>query len=181
MQKIIFTILLCSVLTIVLTSCGKTKKEFAVDGKSDVDNSIITETNEIKWNEITNNGVDEEKLLQNVDEEILKEVAKSLQELITEETEEEKENPNILITEGWTRIFKKDKYKKIVNIGNSAVKPLFYILYKSNDNGLYEYACAIALEDITGIGNELNKDGTKKWTTAKEYLEIFIKEIKNQK
>lgn len=135
------------------------------------------EENKINWDEITNGRVDEELLLNNIDEDILKDIAQNLQEMIKEEQKEERENPSIVINEGWVRIFNKDQYKNVVQIGNLAIKPLFYILYKSDNNGLYEYACAKALEDITGIGNELNDDGTKRWTTAKEYLEIFIEEV----
>ena len=136
------------------------------------------EENKINWNEIINGNVDEELLLNNIDEDILKDIAKNLQEMIEEEQKEERENPNIVINEGWVRVFNKDQYKSVLQMGNVAIKPLFYILYKSENNGLYEYVCAKALEDITGIGNEVNDDGTKRWTTAKEYLEIFIEEVK---
>lgn len=131
----------------------------------------------ITWDEIINGTVDSEKLLQNIDIDILEQVAANLQDLIEEEKEEEKANPEIVIKEGWVRIFNKDKYKDVVRMKNMAVKPLFYILYKSNNNGLYEYLCAKALEDITSIGSELNDNNTKKWTNAKEYLDLFIKEI----
>ncbi len=134
--------------------------------------------NKINWDEITNDSIDEELLLGNIDEDILKDIAKDLQEMIEEEKKEEQDNPSIVISEGWVRIFNKDQYRNVIQKGNLAIKPLFYILYKSENNGLYEYVCAKALEDITGIGSELNADGTKRWSTAKEYLEIFIKEVK---
>ena len=136
------------------------------------------EENKITWDEITNGSVDEDLLLNNIDEDILKNIAKNLQEMIEEEQKEERENPSIVINEGWVRIFNKEQYKRVVQMGNVAIKPLFYILYKSDDNGLYEYICAEALENITGIGKKINDDGTKRWTTAKEYLEIFIEEVK---
>lgn len=143
-----------------------------------IEESNNDEESKINWDEITDGSVDEELLLNSINENILKDIAKNLQEMIEEEQREEKEDPSIVISEGWVRIFNKDQYKNVVQKGNLAIKPLFYILYKSENNGLYEYVCAKALEDITGIGNELNDDGTKRWTTAKEYLEIFMKEVK---
>jgi hypothetical protein len=62
--------------------------------------------------------------------------------LINEEEQEERENPEIVITEGWTRVFKSERYKKVLNIGNSAMKPLYLIIYTSSNAGMYEYICA---------------------------------------
>lgn len=136
-----------------------------------------SEENEINWDEITEDGVNEELLLNNLDKDILEKVAKKLQDALEEEAKEEKNNPEIVISEGWTRIFDKVQYKEVINIGKPAMKPLYYILYKSSNNGQYEYLCASALQEISGITFKNEEDGTMGWSTAKEYLELFTKEI----
>ena len=98
---------------------------------------------EITWEEITADGVNEEMLFENVDQEILKLIATEIQSMIEEQTKEERENPNILLEEGWTRIFKKEQYKNVLNIGTPAMKPLYFIIYKSEKAGLYEYICCL--------------------------------------
>ena len=146
------------------------------------DNSNVnSEENEINWDEITEDGVNEELLLNNLDKDILEKVAKNFQDALDEELKEEKNNPEIVITEGWTRIFDKVQYKEVINIGKPAMKPLYYILYKSSNNGQYEYLCATALQEISGINFKNEDDGTMGWSTAKEYLELFTKEIIKQK
>ena len=133
----------------------------------------------MEWDEITENGVNEELLLKNLDINILKEVASNLQSAMDEELKEERENPEIVITEGWTRIFKKDGYKKVIEIGKPAIKPLYYILYKSPNNGEYEYICAMALQTISEIKFD-EENGTLGWITAKEYLDLFTKKVSSQ-
>lgn len=124
---------------------------------------------EVTWEEITEDGVNEDLLLKNVDEELLTKIAMELQTLVDEEAEEERENPEIVITEGWTRVFKSDRYKKVLNIGNPAMKPLYLILYKSSNAGIYEYICANALYELSGFDFE--------WSNSKEFLEKFNEKI----
>ena len=125
--------------------------------------------NEITWEEITLDGVNEELLLKNVDEEVLTQIATELQTLVKEEQEEEKENPEIVITEGFVRVFKSERYKKVLNMGESAMKPLYLILYKSQNAGLYEYICANALYELSEYDFE--------WANSKEFMENFNKKI----
>lgn len=145
-----------------------------------VDNSNVNVENrekEITWEEITENGVNEELLLEKLDTQISEKIAKNLQDVIDEEIKDEQENPQIVITEGWMRIFNKEKYKEVISIGKPAMKPLYYILYKSENNDLYEFLCAKALQEISGIGGEITDDGTMQWSTAKEYLELFTEKV----
>ena len=51
------------------------------------------EQNEIKWEEITKDGVNEELLLQNIDIDILNQIGSELQTLVKEAYEEERANP----------------------------------------------------------------------------------------
>lgn len=133
-----------------------------------ISNQSCEET-EVTWNEITKDGIDEKMLLENVDIEILTQIATELQSAINEEIEDERKNPEIVITEGWTRIFDKEQYKKVLNIGKDAMKPLYLILYKSPNAGEYEYLCAKILYELSGFDFY--------WTNSTEFLEEFNKKI----
>ncbi len=82
----------------------------------------------LDWPEITENGVDEELLFENLDKDVLETVAMELQSLVEETAEEEKENPEIVLTEGYIRVFKSERYKKVLSMGTSAMKPLYFII-----------------------------------------------------
>ena len=108
------------------------------------------EQNEINWEEITENSVNEELLLQNIDVDILNQIGSELQTLVDEAYAEERANPEIIVTEGWARILEYDRFKRVVDIGVPAMKPLYLIIYKSSNRGVYEYLCAYALYQISG-------------------------------
>ncbi len=129
----------------------------------DVDHQIVT------WEEITADGVNEELLLKNVDEKILTEIATELQTLIDEAREEERKNPEIVITEGWARVWEYERYKKVLNMGSPAMKPLYLILYKSPNADEYEYLCARILYQLSGFDFE--------WTNSRDFLEAFNQKI----
>ncbi len=134
-----------------------------VNQEQDLDHQIVT------WEEITADGVNEELLLKNVDEELLTEIATELQTLIEEAGEEERKNPEIVITEGWARVWEYERYKKVLNIGSPAMKPLYLILYKSPNAGEYEYLCARILYELSGFDFE--------WTNSRDFLEGFNQKI----
>lgn len=146
-------------------------------------NNLLEEQNKteeiVEWNEINESGINEDLLLENIYINLLQEIARNLQGAIEEEVNEERDNPELVLTEGWTRIFNKEGYKNVINIGKPAIKPLYYILYKSPNNGLYEYLCATALQEISGIGYK-NGDSTYEWRNAKEYLDLFTKKVISQ-
>ncbi len=130
------------------------------------------ESSSLDWPEITDEGVDEALFLEHLDIEMLEAVAFELQTLVDEEMEAERENPEIVITEGWVRVFDSDRYKKVLGMGEAAMKPLYWIIYKSPEAGMYEYICAAALAELSGYPLE-NDDGTQTWTNSKEFLERF--------
>lgn len=132
-------------------------------------NNADNKVEEITWEEITEDGVNEELLLKNVDEELLTQIATELQTLIEEATEEEIENPEIVITEGWARIFEYERYKKVLNMGTPAMKPLYLIIYKSPYAAEYEYLCARILYELSGFDFY--------WTNSKNFLDGFNQKI----
>lgn len=127
------------------------------------------------WSDITADGLDEASFYEKLDTDLLQEIAAKFQSLIEEEKEEEEENPEIVITEGFMRIFQKEKYKEVISLGERAEMPLYFILYKSPNNGLYEYMCATALSELTGLDFLEESGTTYGWSNAKEYLELFNK------
>lgn len=137
-----------------------------------------TEDNDVKdgspdWSAITADGLEEEKFLEKLNVEDLNEVASQLQALVREEEEEERENPAIVITEGYPRVFEKPRYQNVIDMGERAEMPLYYIIYKSEANGMYEHICAMALSELTGLRFMDESGAYMQWSTAKEYLELF--------
>ena len=103
----------------------------------------------------------------NVD--VLNKIGNELQTLVNEAYEEERANPEIIFTEGWARILEYDRFKKVVDIGVPAMKPLYLIIYKSQNRGVYEYLCAYALYQISGYEFF--------WSTTDEFMENFNAQI----
>lgn len=136
-----------------------------------------SEENEIlDWPEIGENGVDEELFLKNLDTDTLEAVAAELQALVEETTKEEQDNPEIVLSEGFTRVFRSERYNRVIEMGDSAMKPLYWIIYKSPNTGMYEYICAMALYELSGYDFS-NEDGSLSWTNSKELLERFDEKI----
>lgn len=136
-----------------------------------------TEKNETPdWSEITENGVDEELFLKNLDIDVLETVATELQALVEETIEEERTKPEIVLSEGFTRVFRSERYHRVLDRGNSAMKPLYWIIYKSPNAGMYEYICAMALCELSGYDFS-NEDGALSWTNAREFLKRFDEKI----
>ncbi len=184
MKKIISMIGIVSFLFII-TSCNhKDVGDISVDTTQQVEETNnqhielqdTIETDSLSWLEITEDGVNEELFFENLDAEVLEAVATELQTLVEEEAEAEQANPEILITDGWTRVFNSQQYQKVLNMGESAMKPLYWIIYKSQNEGMYEYICATALYELSGY-DFTNEDGSLTWNNSKEFLERFNERI----
>lgn len=106
---------------------------------------------------------------ESIDTETLETITEELQALCDEVIEEEQQNPEIMFTEVFPRVFEKDRYKKVIGMGDIAMKPLYLIIYKSENSGMYEYICARALYDLSGFDFD--------WINSEEFLEKFNKEI----
>ena len=136
------------------------------------DEQDIANNDVVDWSAITFDGVNEELFAEKMNIENLEYVARELQTLVEEEYEDERSNPEILLTQGWTRVFSNEHYKNVIAMGDSAMMPLYWIIYKSSESGLYEYICANALYELSGYDFS-NADGTLKWATSKELLKLF--------
>lgn len=135
-----------------------------------------TENLAIEWDEITEDGVDEELLCENMDTDTLEYVATELQTLVEEEAKAEQENPDIVLTEGWVRVFESEHYSNVLRLGKQAMKPLYWIIYKSSNAGQYEYICAYALYEISGY-DFTDDNGCLTWSDSKEFLNVFNERI----
>lgn len=132
---------------------------------------------EITWDEINENGVDEELLIENIDKEKLEYIANELQNLCNEIEKKSKEDKDYWLKGTWhSDALDSKEYKNVLALKEEAMKPLFLIIYKSDNAGMYEWICAKALEEISGFDftNENNGNG---WTNSKEFLEMFINRI----
>ena len=128
------------------------------------------EKNETKWDEITTEGVDEQKLIENINKADLEKIATLLQNLSHEIGEKQKE-PDFYFSGQWySYILESKQFNEVLNMENDALKPLYLIVYKSPNQYLYEYICCMAIQKITNyeVGD---------WNTSKDFLEKFNKYI----
>ena len=145
-----------------------TSTETETTASTETDPSYVAD-----WSDITTDGLDENAFIQKLDTALLQEIAAKLQALVKEELEEEDENPEVILTEGFARVFKKKLYLEVIDMGEKAEMPLYYILYKSPNDAMYEHICAVALSELTGY-DFMNESGDYyDWTSGKEYLELF--------
>lgn len=168
----ILLIIFCCMMLFSFVGCKEKDDVNIVDSNHQHNDS--NEQSEMKWDEISSNGIDEEKLIENIDEADLEEIATLLQELTNEIEEKERDDPEFAVSAGWfTYTLDSDKFKKVIDMGAKAAKPLYLIIYKSPNQGLFEYICAMALDEIT---NCVEDD----WKTSKEFLNYFNKYILEQ-
>lgn len=142
-------------------------------------NTVNNEKNKenIEWNEITEDGVNEKLLFQNVNTKDLEKIATLLQSLSVEITQKEKEDINFYLSAEWYKYTLDSKqFNEVINMGNDAIKPLYLIIYKSPNQGSYEYICAMALSKLVNFD-----DITDSWSTSKEFLEKFSQKVINNR
>ena len=161
----ILLIIFCCMMLFSFVGCKEKDDVNIVDSNHQHNDS--NEQSKIKWDEISSNGLDEKKLIENIDEGILEDIAALLQELASEIGIKEREDPEFAMSAGWfTYTLDSEQFKKVVEMGDKAAKPLYLIIYKSPNQGLFEYICAMALNEITNCNNN-------DWKTSKEFLNIF--------
>lgn len=141
----------------------------------------VDRNEDVVWDEVTENGVDEELLLKNIDEKTLTFIAQQFQDICTKIGEKEKKDKFYWLKGEWYHdVMDSKQYHNVILLGNKAMKPLFLIIYKSPIAGLYEWICSKALTEISGFdfSNENNGAG---WGNSKECLEMFIDRVLEQK
>ena len=182
-KKILLIIIIGIIALYKLIETGVINREsFKFNIKNNNSNPVDTINNDknqenVAWNEITKEGVNEELLLQNVNTSDLEKISFLLQSLSEEIAIKEKEDINFYLSAGWyDYALDSEQYNEVINMGNAAIKPLYLIIYKSPNQGSYEYICAMALSKLVNF-DDINDS----WSTSKEFLEKFNKKVINNK
>ena len=151
------------------------------EDKTEPSEEKVDRYEDVVWDEVTEIGVDEELLLKNIDEKTLTFIAQQFQDICKKIGEKEKKDKFYWLKGEWYHdVMDSKQYHNVILLGNKAMKPLFLIIYKSPIAGLYEWICSKALTEISGFdfSNENNGAG---WGNAKEFLEMFIDRVLEQK
>lgn len=161
----------------------KTEKQVSTkkEEKLESNEEKVDRNEDVVWDEVTENGVDEELLLKNIDEKTLTFIAQQFQDICKKIGEKEKKDKFYWLKGEWYHdVMDSKQYHNVILLGNKAMKPLFLIIYKSPIAGLYEWICSKALTEISGFdfSNENNGAG---WGNSKECLEMFIDRVLEQK
>ena len=158
------------VLVLLLCACGSVSAQTEPTQPED-----LTQAPD-PWAAITEDSVDEAVFLAALDTSLLETVAAELQTAVDEEAAAEQANPELVLTEGWTRIFQSTQYRNVLALGKEAMPALYWIVYKSEHNGLYEFVCANALYELSGYDFTI-ADGVRQWDNAKALLPLFNEKI----
>ena len=173
---ILLIIIIGIVVVFKLIANEVTKKEnlkLNVNNSDINDNNVVNSKENMEWNEITAKGVNEELLLQNVNTKDLEKISTLLQSLSAEIAQKEKEDINFYLSAGWYKYtLDSQQFNEVINMGKDAIKPLYLIIYKSPNQGSYEYICAMALSKLVNFNNVIDS-----WSTSKEFLEMFNQKV----
>ncbi|GKX32147.1 hypothetical protein SH1V18_46270 [Vallitalea longa] len=105
-------------------------------------------------------------------------VDEKLNTIMDELEELKKSNPIIAMSSSPYAIVEEiTSYDELVNMGIEAVKPMYDILYKRPDAGLYEYILAMAIEEITN--QEYIYDVDYGWSNALEFRLCYERKVNN--
>ena len=151
------------------------------EDKTEPSEEKVDRHEDVVWDEVTENGVDEELLLKNIDEKTLTFIAQQFQDICKKIGEKEKKDKFYWLKGEWYHdVMDSKQYHNVILLDKKAMKPLFLIIYKSPIAGLYEWICSKALTGISGFdfSNENNGAG---WGNSKEFLEMFIDRVLEQK
>ena len=173
---ILLIIIIGIVVVFKLIANEVTKKEnFKLNVNNSVsnDDNVVNSEENIEWDEITEKGVNEELLLQNVNTKDLEKISTLLQSLSAEIAQKEKEDINFYLSAGWYKYtLDSQQFNEVRNMGKDAIKPLYLIIYKSPNQGSYEYICAMALSKLVNFNDVIDS-----WSTSKEFLEMFNQKV----
>lgn len=179
-------VIVCFVMFLSACNNLNTSSNNKDETKTENHNSISFEKNseeqeEVVWIEVNKNGVNEDLLIKNIDEETLTYIAQQLQDVCKEIDEKGQKDKNYWLTGQWyDDVMNSKQYNNVVSLGKKAMKPLFLIIYKSEKAGMYEWVCSKALTEISEFDFSGENDGAG-WRNSKEFLEMFIAKIIEQR
>lgn len=163
--KCIFKLMTISIIIFFTSACNtslplkETDDNSAQIAKTITDNISVDATLSLPTQEqsetitiITIDEMDEKTFIENLDIDTLNTVAKKIQELTDEIVKKQAETPESVIKGEWVTDFRNsEQYQYVLDFGVKAIKPMYYILYKSEQAGLYEYILSSAMNDIIGF------------------------------
>ena len=163
-------------------SFSDNNREQKTENQKSARNEKHSENNEdVDWKEVTENGVDETLLIKNIDKKVLTYVAKQLQNLCDEIGEKGRKVKYYWLTGQWYNdVIYSKQYNGVLLLGKKAMKPLFLIIYKSKQAGMYEWVCSKALDKISGFDFSGLNNGAG-WSNSREFLKAFTDKIIEQK
>jgi hypothetical protein len=130
-----------------------------------------------RWHEITGFPIEEELFIENLDVSVLETIAGEIQALVEEIGEKERADPDYVLKGRWNQDFRRsEQYRAVLGLGLKAVKPAYYIIYKSDRAGLYEYILASAVDEITGYDYSVTVN--TRWSNSKEFLGMYNDKVK---
>lgn len=142
--------------------------------KADIPSNMET----VFWEEITSDGVNEKLLIKNINKGNLEYVAKILQELTKLIEDKGDKDKKYWLTTNWhSDVIDSKQYKKVISMGTEAMKPLYLIIYKSHDHGLYALWCWMIYPVTIFQKKQVEMVGMAR----KKFLELLNKKILDNK
>jgi hypothetical protein len=174
-KKKCITLSIMLISALIVSACNTSSSlQRTEDVSSQIETDIDCSLPEQEKNRIiiTVEEMDEETFIEQLDTDILTTVAEKLQEVTDEIGRKQAADPESVLRGDWvTDYSNSEQYHYVINLGVKAVKPMYYILYKSNQAGLYEYIISSAIYDI--IGYDFSNDKGYQWATAFEFREQY--------
>ncbi len=116
--------------------------------------------------------IDEAQFVRNLDTSALQMIAEEIQSLLAEIEEKERADPQYVFEGRWNQDFRaSEHYHAVLGLGLAAIKPAYYIIYKSEYAGLYEYILASAIDELSGYEYAVTQDRT--WATSRQFLQMY--------
>lgn len=129
------------------------------------------------WHEITGEEIEEDIFLENLDVDMLETIAQQFQSLVSDIEAHQFEDPESVLRAEWINDYKNSiQYNYVVDLGIKAVKPMYYILYKCEQAGLYEYIICSAINDITQY--HFSNSDNYRWSDAYEFRQLYNEKVK---
>lgn len=151
------------------------EKENMEEKKTDNDLELPANNSKL-WHEITGEELEEDIFLENLDIDLLEIIAEQFQSLVGEIDAHQYEDPESVLRGDWITDYRDSiQYNYIVDLGIEAVKPMYYILYKSEQAGLYEYIICSAINDITKY--DFSYSDNYRWSNAYEFRQLYNEKV----
>lgn len=139
--------------------------------------SDASDQNRITWPEMSDDGVDEVLLIKNINQDDLEYIATELEALTKMITDKGERDQSYWLTADWyTDAQNSQMYQNVLDMGAAAMKPLYLIIYKSPNTGLYEYICAMTLDELSGYDFS-NENPGEVWANLKDFLALFDQKV----